>query len=362
MDGTAATQARTAPDPAKLDAFMGRMLGDMGATMTAAVLVGERLGLWRALAEGGPTDSVALAKPTGTAERPVREWLAAQAAAGYLDHDPWTDRYTLPPEQALVFADETSPVYLMGFFDIAAAAWRDEPRITESFRHGRGVGWHERNRCLFCGTESFFRTSYNHQLVQAWLSALEGVVAKLERGARVADVGCGHGASTIIMTRAFPNSRFTGFNYHAASVAAAHAAERAGVAGRVAFETAAAKEVRAGGEGFDLVCLFDCLHDMGDPVGAAAHLRTTLKPDGTLMVVEPMARDSVAENLNPVGRIYYAASTMICTPASMSQEVGAALGAQAGPKRLTEVLRKAGFTRVRVAAETPFNMVLEARP
>jgi SAM-dependent methyltransferase len=363
MDGTA-TPARPAPDPAKLDAFMGRMLGDMGATMTAAaVLVGERLGLWRALAEGGPMDSVALAKRTGTAERPVREWLAAQAAAGYLDHDPRTDRYTLPPEQALVFADEASPVYLMGFFDIAASAWRDEPRITESFRHGRGVGWHERNRCLFCGTESFFRTSYNHQLVQNWLPALDGVVAKLERGALVADVGCGHGASTIIMARAFPSSRFTGFDYHAASVATARAAaERAGVADRVGFEAASAKDVPAAEGGFDLACLFDCLHDMGDPVGAAAHLRTRLKPDGTLMVVEPMARDSVAENLNPVGRIYYAASTLICTPASMSQEVGAALGAQAGPRRLSEVLRQAGYGRVRVAAETPFNMVLEARP
>jgi SAM-dependent methyltransferase len=358
----AAPSAAAAPDSAKLDAFMGRMLGDMGAAMNAAaVLVGGRLGLWRALAEGGPTDSVGLAGRTGTAERAVREWLAAQAASGYLDHDPRTDRYTLPPEQAMVFADEASPVYLMGFFDIAAAAWRDEPRITESFRHGRGVGWHERDRCLFCGTESFFRTSYNHQLVQSWLPALEGVVEKLERGALVADVGCGHGASTIIMARAFPNSQFVGFDYHAASFAAAReAAERAGVADRATFEVASAKQVPE--RGFGLVCCFDCLHDMGDPVGAAAHLRRTLAPDGTWMIVEPLARDRLADNMNPVGRIYYAASTMVCTPASMAQEVGAALGAQAGPARLEAVVREGGFGRMRVAVETPFNMVLEARP
>jgi SAM-dependent methyltransferase len=335
----------------------------MGAALNgAAVLVGARLGLWRALAAGGPTDSVGLAARTGTSERAVREWLAAQAAAGYLDHDPRADRYALPPEQAMVFADEASPAYLMGFFDIAAAAWRDEPKITESFRHGRGVGWHERDACLFCGTESFFRTSYNHQLVQNWLPALEGVVEKLERGALVADVGCGHGASTVIMARAFPRSRFVGFDYHGASVAAAREeAERAGVAGRVSFDVAAAKEVPASG-GFDLVCCFDCLHDMGDPVGAAKRLRGSLKPDGTWMVVEPRAGDRVADNLNPVGRIFYAASTMICTPASMAQEVGAALGAQAGPARLEAVARAGGFGRVRVAAETPFNMVLEARP
>ncbi|MBX6375310.1 MAG: methyltransferase domain-containing protein [Acetobacteraceae bacterium] len=359
---TTATAAG-APDPAKLDAFIGRFLGDVGALMTAAtVLVGERLGLWRALAGAGPVDSVELARRTGTAERAVREWLAAQAAAGYLDYDPRSERYTLPPEQALVFADEASPAYMMGVFDIAASVWRDEPRITESFRHGRGLGWHERDACLFCGTERFFRTSYNHQLVQNWLPALGGVVGKLDAGASVADVGCGHGASTVIMGRAYPNSRFTGFDYHAASVAAAReAAERAGVASRVAFETAAAKEVPTD-RGFDLVCLFDCLHDMGNPVGAAAHLRRTLKPDGTLMVVEPMARDRVEDNLNPVGRVYYAASTLVCTPASLSQEVGAALGAQAGPARLTEVLRQAGYGRVRIAAETPFNMVLEARP
>lgn len=360
-DGSAGTMP--APDQGKLDAFLGRFLGDLGAMMNGpAVLLGDRLGLWRALADAGPMDSVALARRTGTAERAVREWLAAQATAGYLDYDPRTGRYTLPPEQALVLADEASPVHLMGFFDIAASAWRDEPRLTECFRHGRGLGWHERNRCLFCGTERFFRTSYNHQLVQSWLPALDGVVETLERGALVADVGCGHGASTVIMARAFPHSRFIGFDYHAASIAEAQqAAGRAGVAARVSFETAAAKEVPTD-RGFDLVCLFDCLHDMGDPVGAAAHLRDTLKPDGTLMAVEPMAGDRLEDNLNPVGRIYYAASTLICTPAAMAQEGSETLGAQAGPARLTDVLRRAGYGRVRLAAETPFNIVLEARP
>lgn len=359
---TQAMPAMRAPDPARLDAFMGRFLGDMGAVATAAtVLVGERLGLWGALADGEWTSATELAKRTKTNPRLIAEWLAAQAAAGYLDHDAQRDAYALPAEQALVFAHEDSPAYMMGFFDIAASMWRDEPRITESFRSGRGMGWHERDLCLFCGTEKFFRTSYNHLLVQSWLPALDGVVAKLERGALVADVGCGHGASTIIMAKAFPRSRFVGFDYHEGSVATAreHAA-REGVADRVSFEVATAKTVPA--RGFDLVCCFDCLHDMGDPQGAAAHLRGVLKPDGTWMVVEPMARDTVADNINPVGRVYYAASSLICTPASMAQEVGAALGAQAGPARLTKVMRDGGFASVRIAAETPFNMVLEARP
>lgn len=350
-----------APDPAKLDAFMGRFVGEMGAVATAAtVLVGERLGLWAALADGAWTDAAGLARRTGTNPRMIREWLAAQAAAGYLDHSAADDTYSLPAEQALVFAHEDSPAYMMGFFDLAAAIWRDEPKITESFRTGKGLGWHERNACLFCGTERFFRTTYNHQLVQAWLPALDGVVPLLERGAMVADVGCGHGASTILMAKAFPNSRFTGFDYHAASVEAAReAAAREGLSDRVTFEVASAKQVPA--RGYDLVCCFDCLHDMGDPAGAARHLHATLKPGGTWMVVEPMARDTVAENLNPVGRVYYAASTLVCTPASMAQEVGAALGAQAGPARLAKVMREGGFAQVRVAAETPFNMVLEGR-
>jgi len=356
-----AMPATRLPDPAKLDAFVGRFFGEVGAIATAAtVLVGERLGLWSALADGAWTDAAGLARRTGTNTRLVREWLAAQAAAGYLDHDPAQAAYALSPEQAMVFAQPESPVYMMGIFDLAAAMWRDEPKITQSFRTGTGLGWHERDPCLFCGTERFFRTTYTHHLVQEWLPALDGVVGKLEQGGLVADVGCGHGASTIIMAKAFPRSRFIGFDYHAASVAAARAAAaQAGVSDRVSFEVASAKEIPA--QGFDLVCCFDCLHDMGDPVGAARHLHGTLKPDGTWMIVEPMARDTVAENLNPVGRVYYAASAMVCTPASMAQVGAAALGAQAGPARLSQVIREGGFSTVRVAAETPFNMVLEAR-
>ncbi|RAI56038.1 class I SAM-dependent methyltransferase [Roseicella frigidaeris] len=359
----ASPQVAPSLDQEKLDLFLGRFLGDLGAMMNGpAVLLGDRLGYWRCLAESGPIDSAGLARRTGTAERAAREWLAAQAAAGYLDYDPRDGRYSLPPEQAAVLADDASPVYLGGFFEIAASAWRDEPRITESYRHGRGLGWHERDGCLFCGTERFFATSYRHLLAQQWLPALDGILPRLERGARIADIGCGHGASTLIMARAFPQSRFEGFDYHAASVAAAtEAAARAGLADRAHFTVARAKEVPGQGL-YDLVCLFDCLHDMGDPVGAAAHLRGLLRPDGMLMVVEPRAGDRVEDNLNPVGRVYYAASALICTPASMAQEVGAALGAQAGPARLRAVLGEAGFGHVRLAAETPFNMVIEARP
>jgi SAM-dependent methyltransferase len=349
-------------DEGRLNAFVGHMLGDMGAAMTASlVLVGDKLGLYKALAEAGPTTSAGLAALTGTNERMVREWLAAQAASGYVDYDAEAELYSLSPEQAMVFADEASPVFLAGFYDIAAAAIRGEDRVIEAFRTGKGLGWHEQHRCLFCGTERFFRTSYKHHLLQEWLPALDGVAAKLERGGTVADVGCGHGVSTILMARAFPNARFIGFDYHAPSIEAARdAAEAAGVADRVVFEVAAAKQFP--GRGYDLVAFFDCLHDMGDPAGAAAHVRETLAPDGTWMIVEPMAGDRLSDNLNPVGRIYYAASTMICTPASLSQEVGLALGAQAGQARLRDVVTGAGFSRFREAVATPFNMVLEARP
>ncbi len=345
----------------KLNAFVGQMLGDMGAAMTASlVLVGDKLGLYKALAVAGELSSTALAARTGTNERMVREWLAAQAASGYVTYDAARDRYGLSPEQAMVFADEESPVFLAGFFDVAAAGIRGEDKVTEAFRTGRGVGWHEQHRCLFCGTERFFRTSYKHHLVQEWIPALDGVAAKLERGGSVADVGCGHGVSTIVMAQAFPNARFVGFDYHAPSVEAARdAARKAGVGDRATFEVAAAKQFP--GRDYDLVTFFDCLHDMGDPAGAAAHVREALDRDGTWMIVEPMAGDRLSDNLNPVGRIYYAASTMICTPASLSQEVGLALGAQAGQARLREVVMGAGFSRVRQATATPFNMVLEAR-
>jgi hypothetical protein len=268
-------------DETKLNAFISRMLGDMSATMNAAlVVVGDRLGLYKALAEAGPLDSMGLAKRTGTAERYVREWLSAQAACGYLTYDRTTRRFALAPEQAMVFADEGSPVFLAGFFDVAAAAFRDEPKITEAFKSGKGVGWHEHHRCLFCGTERFFRTSYLHHLVGEWLPALDGVVDKLKRGAEVADIGCGHGASTIVMAKAFPNSRFFGFDYHAPSIETARqAAAEAGVEGRVTFEVASAKDYPV--RGYDLVCFFDCLHDMGDPAGAAAYVRKALARDGT---------------------------------------------------------------------------------
>lgn len=349
-------------DQEKLNAFVGRMLGDTGATLSAAlIIVGDKLGLYKTLAEAGPMDSATLARRTGTAERYVREWLAAQAASGYVAYDPSSEKFHLEPEQAMVFADESSPVFLAGFFEIAEATFRAVPKIVDGFRSGRGVGWHEHHRCLFCGTERFFRTSYLHHLVGEWLPALDGVVDKLQRGATVADVGCGHGASTILMARAFPNSHFFGFDYHSPSIEQARqAADAAGIGDRITFEVAAAKDFPA--RDYDLVTFFDCLHDMGDPVGAAAHVRSALKPDGTWLIVEPFAHDRLVDNLNPVGRIYYAASTMICTPASLSQEVGLALGAQAGELRLRQVVTAGGFTHFRRATETPFNLILEARP
>ena len=358
------TGTRTAArllDETKLNQFVGKMLGDMGATLSGALVhLGDKLGLYKALAEGGATDSAGLANRTGTAERYVREWLASQAASGYVDYCVDTKTFSLNPEQAMVFVDEKSPVFLTGFFDIAAAAFRDEPKVCAAFKTGKGVGWHEHDGCLFCGTERFFRSSYNQHLVSDWLPALDGVTAALERGIEVADVGCGHGASTIVMAKAYPNSRFVGFDYHGPSIEAARqAADAAGVSDRVRFEIAAAQKYP--GTGYGLVTFFDCLHDMGDPVGAAKHVRETLVPNGSWMIVEPMAGDRIEDNLNPIGRIFYAASTMICTPAALSQEVGLALGAQAGEAKLKEVIAAGGFSSVRRAAATPFNMVLEAK-
>jgi len=348
-------------NPDKLNAFIGKMLGEMGAAMGAPlVIIGDKLGLYKAMQGAGPLSAAALAEKTGCHARYIREWLAQQAASGYVDYDEATDRYSLSPEQAMIFADEASPVFMAGAFEIMEAAFRAGPRMAENFRTGKGMGWHEQHSCLFRGTERFFRTTYNHQLVGAWLPALDGVTAKLTAGATVADVGCGHGASTILMARAFLRSRFVGFDYHGPSIETARQkAAEAGVADRVTFEQAASKDYP--GTGYDLVTFFDCLHDMGDPMGAARHVRESLAPGGTWMVVEPFAHDCAHQNFNPVGRIYYAASTLICTPASLSQEVGAALGAQAGEARLREVITGGGFSSVRRAAETPFNMVLEAR-
>jgi 2-polyprenyl-3-methyl-5-hydroxy-6-metoxy-1,4-benzoquinol methylase len=350
-------------DPARLDAFMGKMVGEMGAAMNATlILLGDRLGLYKAMAGAGPMTAGALAKKTGTSERCIREWLNAQAAGGIVTFDSAAGTYTLPEEQAFALAEEGSPAFLAGAFQILNAVWKDVPKIEAAFLSGKGCGWHEHDVCLFRGTERFFRPGYAAHLVNEWIPALSGIDAKLKMGGRVADVGCGHGSSTILMAKAYPNSHFFGFDYHAASISSAQlAAEEEGVADRITFSVAPAKGFPKEGEGYDLVAFFDCLHDMGDPVGAARHVKTTLRTDGAWMIVEPRAGDSVAENMNPVGRLFYCASTMICTPASMSQEVGAALGAQAGERKLREVLREGGFTQVRRAAETPFNMVLEAR-
>jgi SAM-dependent methyltransferase len=350
-----------AVDPEKLNAFVGRMLGDLAAlTNSVLVHVGDQLGLYKKLAKSGPATSAALAKQTGTSERLIREWLSAQAAQGYVVYDKESGEFSLSPEQAMVFADEESPVYLAGFFDIARGLYDDTPKIVKAFKSDGKLAWHEHNGCLFCGTQRVFRPAYNHHLINEWLPALDGVVAKLERGGRVADVGCGHGASTILMAKAFPNSKFYGYDYHPDSIAAARkAADAEGIGDRITFEVGTAKTFPA--REFDLVCFFDCLHDMGDPVGAARHVSETLKPDGTWMIVEPFANDSLEDNFTPVGALFYAASTVICTPASLAQEVGLGLGAQAGEARLKKVVTEGGFKRVRRAAETPFNMVLEAK-
>lgn len=345
----------------RLNAFMGKMLGDLGAAANASLIkLGDRLGLYKALADGGPMTPAELAKTSGTTERCVREWLSAQAASGYVDYDAASGKFSMQPEQVMVFADEDSPVFMGGVGDLMSAFMLDEPKISGAFKTGKGVGWNERAECLFCGTARFFRTTYKHHLVQEWLPALDGVVAKLERGAKVADIGCGHGISTLLMAKAYPNSHFFGFDAHPGSIAAAQAAAASeGLSQRVTFAVATAKTYPA--NDYDLVCFFDCLHDMGDPVGALSHVRATLAKDGTCMLVEPFAQDKLEDNLNPVGRLFYAASTMVCTPASMAQEVGLALGAQAGEARLREVAKAAGFSQLRRAAETPFNLVLEAR-
>ncbi len=348
-------------DHQKLDTLLGRLVGEAGACSTGALTVlGDRLGLFKAMADGTPVTSDELAGKTGTRERYVREWLSAQAAAGNVDYDDAHGRFSLSPEQAAAFADENSPAFFIGAFEVMQSMWIDESKVAEVFRSGEGLGWHEHSKCLFKGTERFFRSGYNASLVSSWLPALDGVCSQLEKGASVADVGCGHGASTILMAKAFPKSRFTGFDYHDASIETARAAaDQAGVSDRVTFEKATAQDFP--GDNYDLIAMFDCLHDMGDPVGAGRHVRETLAPGGTWMIVEPFAHDCLKDNLNPVGRLYYGASTMICTPASLSQEVGLGLGAQAGEGRLRKVALDGGFSHFRRATETPFNMVFEAR-
>lgn len=344
-------------DQAKLQALLGRAVVDIGANFHAALVVtGDKLGLFRALRELGPTTPADLAKHTSAHERYVREWLSAMAAGGYVTYESASEEFSLSEEQALALLDADLP----GAFLLAQATVKSEPRITDAFRSGKGVGWHEHDPGLFEGTERFFRPGYAVNLVSTWIPALEGVQTKLKRGGRVADVGCGHGSSTILMAKAFPASRFVGFDYHGASIDwARKAAQREGLGERVSFEVASAKDYE--GVGYDLVAFFDSLHDMGDPVGIGTHVRRSLGPDGTWLLVEPFAHDRLEDNLNPVGRMYYAASTMLCTPNSLAQDVGAALGAQAGEARLKRVATQAGFTRFRRAAETPFNLVFEAR-
>ncbi|HLH66717.1 MAG TPA: class I SAM-dependent methyltransferase [Solirubrobacteraceae bacterium] len=348
-------------DGEKLMQFVFRAVDEVGATLNAALVVmGDKLGLYRALADAGPLSPAQLAERTRTAERYVREWLNAQAAGGFVEYDPDSGRYLLPPEQAVALTDPDSPAYLPGFFQIALGSVIDSPKITEKARSGDGFGWHQHSRDVHEGCERFFRPGYNAHLISEWLPALEGVVDKLSSGALVADVGCGHGASTILMAKAFPRSTFVGSDYHDGSIETARErAQNAGVSDRVSFQVSPAAAYS--GDGYDLVTMFDCLHDMGDPVSAARHVHSTLKADGSWMIVEPRAGDRVEDNLNPVGRAYYAFSTLLCTPASLSQEVGLALGAQAGEARIREVVETAGFTRFRRAAETPFNLVFEAR-
>lgn len=355
----------TVPPPVldmdKLNAFIGQFVGDLGATVHAGmVVIGEKLGLYKALAAGAMT-SAELAAKTQTDERYVREWLASQAAGGYITYDAEANKFSLSEEQVFTLATEDSPAYLPGAFELALGSLAAVPRIAESFRTGAGMGWHEHDDRVFHGCEKFFRPGYAANLVSLWIPALQDVKGKLEAGARVADIGCGKGASTVLMAKAFPKSRFFGFDYHDKSIdAARESAKREGVADRVTFDVAKAKEYP--GTDYDFVAFFDCLHDLGDPVGAAAHVRESLGKNGTWMIVEPFAHDALKDNLNPVGRVYYSFSTLLCTPSSRSQEVALCLGAQAGEVLLRQVVTSAGLSRFRRATETPFNMVYEARP
>jgi SAM-dependent methyltransferase len=352
----------TGIDQDRLNALLGKFVNDLGAAAQGpGILTGEQLGLYKALAAAGKATSEELAQKTGIRERYLREWLAGQAASGWVEYEPKTKRFWMTPEQSLAMTDEDSPAYVPGAFYILSSIYKDQRRIAEAIRTGAGFGWHEHHVDLFAGTRKFFRPGYLANLVASWLPALEGVVPKLKAGARVADVGCGFGASTIIMAKAFPKSTFVGYDYHLESIEwARNEAVTADASQNTNFEVATAKEFP--GKDFDLVTFFDCLHDMGDPIGAAKHVRHALKNDGTWMVVEPFAKDRVEENLTPVGRVFYNASFMICVPSSLSQEVGLGLGAQASDSSIMDVFREGGFSRSRKATETPFNRVFEARP
>lgn len=345
----------------KLHALLGQVVTEMGAAANGPLItIGDKLGLYTTLSESLYMSSSELAAKTNTAERYVREWLSAQAASGYVEYDSEKNKFFMTPEQTMVFGNRKSPVFMTGAFYAISSLYFDEQKIEDAFKTGEGVSWGDHNSCLFCGTEKFFSPSYEGNLISNWLPSMEGVVEKLKAGAKVADIGCGHAASTIIMAKEFPNSTFIGFDFHAESIDQAR--ERARDAGltNVTFEVATAKDFP--GKDYDFITFFDCLHDMGDPVGACAHTKAALKPDGTCMIVEPFAKDTLEENLNPVGRAFYAFSTMLCTPCSLNQEVGLALGAQAGEGKLKDVILEGGFTRFKRATETPFNLILEARP
>jgi SAM-dependent methyltransferase len=347
-------------DDKKLQQFLGKMLVDLGGAISLPLVrIGVRLGLYKAMDGSGPMTSVEFADKANISERYAREWLAQNAASGYLSYDPSSRRFELPPEQAMVFANEESPFFLGGGFDAVAAVYQTQPLIEAAFKSGGGVDWGDHAGCLFCAVGAMLRPRYSANIVQNWLPALDGVVSKLERGAKVADIGCGTGQSTFIMARAFPSSTFVGYDFHPPSIEHATAYARTNGAENIRFEVARAKDFPA--RDLDLVTCFDVLHDLGDPVGAAAHIHRSLKPDGTWMLMEPLAGDATEDNLGPVGRVAYAFSTMVCVPVSLSQEVGMALGAQAGQMKLTEVIKAGGFTQVRRAAETPLNMILEAR-
>jgi 2-polyprenyl-3-methyl-5-hydroxy-6-metoxy-1,4-benzoquinol methylase len=348
-------------DMSKVEAFAGQVVTDIAATFSGVMTnIGHKLGLYKAMAGAGQVTSQQLAERTGTHERYVREWLNNQVAGGYITHDAETNTYAMPDEHIPVLADDDSPVFLVPALDVASSLWLDEEKISAVFRSGRGLAWSDHHHHLFCGSESLFRPGYKAHLTTNWIKTLDGVEEKLRKGARVADVGCGHGASSIVMAQEYPNSTFYGFDSHSESIEIARQrASEAGLNGNIRFQVASAKDYSE--REFDLVCFMDCLHDMGDPVGAARHARQALKADGTLLLVEPAAGDAVHENINPVSRLYYAASTAVCTPCSISQEVGLALGAQAGERRLSDVLQEAGFSHTRRATETPFNIILEAR-
>ena len=344
-----------------LNALVGQFLQDLGGAFSVPLVqIGERLGIYQALNEAGPSTAQELAKSTGLAERYMKEWLSAQAASNYISYDASTETFSMTPEQAFILADKGSPFYLAPAFGAAAAFQQNEPRVRDAFKSGNGIPWEDQTKCLSCAVAQFFRPGYQNHLVQTWLPAIDGTAEKLKQGARVADIGCGHGITTTIMAQAFPNSEFVGLDFHEESIEEArnHAASHS--LSNLKFEVSLAKELPGK---YDLVTIFDCLHDMGDPIGAMKHIRESLYDDGACMIVEPMAGDTLADNLNPVSRLYYCASTMVCVPTSLAQEKGAALGAQAGEKRLKEVVVDgAGFRHFNRVSETPFNLILAARP